>query len=279
MATAQAIGAQLKGLPLETVGDWNAFFALKTPAPDEIPVPDIVIKLAMETFDAQQVWNTKDPYTQVTFGRWQKWTKATRTAWVKVIDATIAESGIPWSAQQVGNTFAWLYDADYNNIEHIDTAALTRVHTLRKQYAKTIKRHKTQKAVRAIAALAIVVTAIVLIASAAATAAAATAAPVAATAVPATAAVSTAGIISSVTGLSPAASGLIATAGTALVKEGKVTKDEAAAGMTDVAFEQADKEKKAKAAAKSGISPITIVLIAGGGIMLTGLAVLVLSRK
>ena len=112
-----------------------------------------------------------------------------------------------------------------------------------------------------------------------ATAAAATAAPVAATAVPATAAVSTAGIISSVTGLSPAASGLIATAGTALVKEGKVTKDEAAAGMTDVAFEQADKEKKAKAAAKSGISPITIVLIAGGGIALTGLAILIARKK
>lgn len=251
-------------MPFQTAQDWINFFALDTGAPDHIPVPDIIAKMAMEMFDAAQPIWPADPYTAVTFGRWQRWTKSTRKAWVKVIDATISESGIPWSVQQVGNTFAWLYDADYNKIEHIDTSALTRVHTLRKQYAKTIKRHKTQKAIVAIVALAVVVAAIVVVASATAVTATAT------TAVPASGGI--ASIISTATGLSPATAGLIATAATGLVEAGIATKPEAAAAAADVAVDMSQPIKS------SGINPITIVLVVGG-ITLTGLAVLIIKKR
>ena len=90
---------------------------------------------------------------------------------------------------------------------------------------------------------------------------------------------SAAGLISSVTGLSTTTAALIAAGATALVKSGVATKDQAASAAADVAIEEATAGGKKLPDTKPVVSPTTVILVAGGGIALTGLVILLIPKR
>lgn len=95
----------------------------------------------------------------------------------------------------------------------------------------------------------------------------------------ATGAGSAAGLISSVTGLSTTTASLIVAGATAAVAQGHKP-DDAAAGAADAAIETATAGGKELPDTTPVVSPTTIALVAGGGIViLTGLAVIISRKK